>query len=151
MLSAFLSDYIAWVYISALAVIQIAAARSGLAGLLFARNRQRATIVVAGVILLIAAVVYFATEERNQPDTGLGLDANVQALWFAITGFLAAATTLILSSAINHRWGVNHGWSINAGVPPPAGIDWLTRTTFFHALRARTAYRRRSPGERVRV
>ena len=149
MLSAFLFDYIAWVYVSALAVIQIAAARSDLAGLLYARTRPRATTVAGGVAVLVAVALYFTTEERNQPDTGLGLDANVQAFWFAITGSLAVATTLALTSAINHRWGRDHGWRIDAGGPPPAGVAWLSRTTFFHAMRARIAYRRRSPGDQV--
>ena len=144
MLSAFLIDYIAWVFVSALCVIQFAAARSGLWGILYARRWPRATMGVSVLVILAAILWYFTTGERNQPDTGLGLDANVQAFWFAMSGAAAVGATLAVTSLINHRWVNNHGWDCRSGDAPPSGITWLSRTTFFHAIRARVAHSRRS-------
>ena len=151
MSSAFLIDYIVWVYISTLGVIQFAAVRSGLLGMLFIRRWPKATLVATVVTVLSAFTWYFASAERNQPDTGLGLDANVQAFWFATSATLAAGTTLAISSITNYRWGKDHGWDERAGEAPPAGINWLSRTTFFHAIRARLTHARRSPPERAKV
>lgn len=141
MQSAFLMDYIFWVFISTLAVVQFAAARSGIWGMLYAREWPKATQCFALMITIVAFVWYFVTEDRNQPDTGLGLDANVQAFWFAASGAVAVSATLIITSVINHRWGgEGHGWDNLSGEAPPTGIAWLSQTTFFHAIRARIAY-----------
>jgi hypothetical protein len=151
MLSAFLTDYVVWVFISALAVIQIAAAWSGLLGLLYARERPRATIAVSAFVVIVTLVWYFASDARNQPDTGRGLDANVQAFWFAVSSALAVGTTFAAASIVNHRWGTGHGWEPATGEAPPSGISWLSRTTFYHAIRARIRYARRTSADRVGV
>jgi hypothetical protein len=101
------------------------------------------------VVILGAVVWYFATEERNQPDTGLGLDANVQAFWFAVSGSFSVATTLVVTSLINHGWGKDHGWDAVSGAAPPVGVTWLARTTFFHAIKARITYARSSASTRT--
>jgi len=144
MLSAFLIDYIAWVFVSTLCVIQLAAARSGLWGILYARRWPRATMGVSTLVIPAVVLWYFMTGERNQPDTGLGLDANIQAFWFVVSAAAAANVTLVVTSVINHRWGKHHGWDCRSGEAPPSGITWLSRTTFFHAIRARIAHSRRS-------
>jgi hypothetical protein len=150
MLSEFLIDYLLWVFVSTLCVVQFVAARSRLRGILFARRWPRATMAASVLIGLATVVWYFASAERNQPDTGVGLDANIQAFWFAVSAAVAAIATLASTSAINHVWGQNHknhGWDSTSGEAPPAGITWLSRTTFFYALRARIAYSRGPAGK----
>lgn len=137
----FAIDYIVWVFIVTLGVVQTVCAVSGLRGLLFARNAPLRWTAGVGMSLAVAATVwYFLDERRNLPDTTLGLDANVQARWFAISGAFAIALTFLLASAINHRWGAHHGYDPASGDPPPAGMTWLSQTTFYHAIRARIAY-----------
>ncbi len=149
MQTAFLIDYIAWVFVSTIGVTQFVAAQSGLRGMLFARTQPKATMIGSTLVILVAVIWYFASGERNQPDTGLGLDANVQAFWFAMSAAAAAGTTLALTSIINHGWGKNHGWDNQSGEAPPVGLTWLSQTTYFHAIRARIAYRRRQPADRA--
>ena len=137
--SEFLLDYTLWVFLSALGVVQFVAARSGLLGLLFFRRRRRATLLLAPAWVVGAFTWYFASDFRNHPDTTLGLDANEQALWFALGSAVALALTLAVSSAVNHRWGGGHGWDASSGGAPPIGLTWLERTTFARALAARLA------------
>ena len=106
--------------------------------------------MAASVFVVFAAVIwYFIADERNQPDTGLGLDANVQAFWFAMSAAGAVISTLVSTSIINHSWGRNHGWDTRSGEAPPISLTWLSRTTFLHAIRARVAHWRRLPSERA--
>jgi hypothetical protein len=149
--SAFLIDYLLWVFVSTAGVMQFAAARSGLWGVLYVRRWPRATMAASVLVVHAAAVWFFITGERNQPDTGLGLDANVQSFWFAMSAAGAVITTLVATSIINHSWGRNHGWDTQSGQAPPMSLTWLSRTTFFHAIRARISHLRRSSSERVSV
>jgi len=140
----FAVDYIIWVFFSTLGVVQVACAISGLRGVLFVRGAPVRWTVIAGLTLAAAMTVwYFLDEKRNLPDTGLGLDANVQARGFAISGGVAVTLTFLVTSAINHRWGADSGWSPESGAAPPAGFEWLRRTTFLRAIAARVAYTRR--------
>jgi hypothetical protein len=139
--SGFTLDYIIWVFLVVLGVAQAACAAGQLRGVLFFRNASTRTNVIAGLGLAAAVTVwYFLDERRNLPDTGAGLDANVQARWFVIAGGFAVALTFAVTSAINHRWGANHGWRLDSGAPPPQGLGWLSQTTFYRAIRARIAY-----------
>jgi hypothetical protein len=149
MQTAFLIDYIAWVLVSTIGVIQFVAAQSGLRGMLFARSQPKATMTGSTLLVLVAVIWYFASGERNQPDTGLGLDANIQAFWFALSVAAAAGFTLALTSIINHGWGKNHGSDSHSGEMPPVGLTWLSQTTYFHAIRARMAYLRRHSIDRT--
>ena len=45
---------------------------------------------------------------------------------------------MVVSSAVNHRWGADHGWDPDAERWPPAGLGWLERTTFARAIAALT-------------
>ena len=139
--SGFAVDYIEWVFFVVLGVTQAVCAISGLRGVLFLRDAPFRVNLAGGFGMALGATVwYFVDEKRNLPDTGLGLDANVQARWFAISGAFAIALTFLLTSAINHRWGANHGWDPESGEAPPAGFGWLARTTFLRAVLARIAY-----------
>ena len=141
MLSGFALDYVLWVFAVALGVVQAVCAMSGLRGLLFAREAPVRTNATGGLgLAAVATVWYFLDERRNLPDTSVGLDANVQAFWFAVAGAAAIALTLAVTSVVNHRWGADHGWDPSSGAPPPEGLGWLARTTFFRAARARAAF-----------
>lgn len=140
----FAVDYIVWVFFSALGVVQVACAISGLRGVLFVRGAPVRWTVVVGLALAVGMTTwYFLDEKRNQPDTGLGLDANAQARLFVISAGFAVALTFLVTSAINHRWGANSGWDPGSGDPPPEGFEWFRRTTFMRAILARVSYLRR--------
>jgi hypothetical protein len=150
--SGFALDYIAWVFFVTLGVVQAACAVGGLRGLLFVRKAPVREHLIVGLGLAAGVTVwYFLDERRNVPDTGSGLDANVQARWFVVASVFAVALTFIVSSAINHRWGAHHGWRPDSGEPPPEGFGWLSRTTFYHAVRARIAHIRNLRRDRTNV
>jgi len=140
MLSEFVIDYLQWVFFSAFAALQFVAAKNRLRGLMLVREFPLLTMVAALVLMVFAAVVYFVSEPRNQPDGGVGLDANEQGRWFAIAAASAIAVTAIVTSVINHRWGAEHAWDEASGEAPPSGVAWLQRTTFARALAVRVRF-----------
>lgn len=150
--SGFALDYIAWVFFVTLGVVQAACAIAGLRGVLFARNASvRGNVIGWLALAAVATTWYFLDERRNLPDTGAGLDANLQARWFVFTSAFTVALTFTVASIVNHRWGADHGWRLESGEPPPEGFGWLTRTTFYHAIRARIAYLRARRRNRANV
>ena len=133
----FIADYTLWVFLSALGVIQLAAARGGLAGLLFLRRWPRATSYAGAALIVAAFAWFFGSEVRNVPDTVSGLDGNTQFLWFAVGAGGAVAVTFLGASALNDRWGAAHRWDASMRSGPAVGFDRLERTTFVRALCAR--------------
>jgi hypothetical protein len=133
-LSSFAFDYVIFVFGSALGVLQFTFARAGLNGLLFLRPWPRLTQVLALVVVAGTSVWFFGSEPRNIPDTGAGLEANSQAWMFAVATATAGAAIFLITSVIHHRWGRDHGWNSETDAWPPAGVDWLRRTTFARAL-----------------
>ncbi len=129
---SFIADYTLWVFLSALGVIQLVAARGGLSGLLFLRRWPRPTAYAGAALVAASFAWFFGSEVRNLPDTVSGLDGNTQSIWFAVGGVGAAAVTLLGTSAINHRWGA--GYRRDPSTPPTVGFDVLERTTFARAL-----------------
>ncbi len=137
-MSAFEAAYSLWVFTSAIGVVQFAAVRGGLWGLVVFRKRPRFT--QAASVLLVAAsfVWFFASGDRNVPDTGEGIDGVVQARFFAIAAAAAAALLAAVSSIVNHRWGAGgvHDDRLRR-LWPPEGLDCLERTTLARAAAAR--------------
>jgi hypothetical protein len=144
MLPEFAIDYLQWVFVSAFAAFQFVAAKNRLQGLMLVRGFPLLTRVAALALMAVAAIVYFVSEPRNQPDSGLGLDANEQGRWFAIAAATAIMVTMVVTSVVNHRWGAEHGWDEDSGEAPPSGVAWLQRTTFARALTARVRFARRT-------
>ncbi len=134
---SFIADYTLWVFLSALGVLQLVAARSGLAGLLFVRRRPRATAYAGAALVAASFAWFFGSGVRNLPDTVSGLDGVTQSLWFAVAATAAVAVTFLGTSAINHAWGA--GYERDASPPQPAGLDVLEHTTFARALWAAAA------------
>jgi hypothetical protein len=122
----FTLEYTIFVFVGALGTVQLAAAANCLSGMLFYR-RSPLACAVGGLVLVMGAFIwFFASAERNQPDTGLGLDGNNQAFWFAMATLAAVGITMAVASTLNHRWGRRDGL--------PSGIDALRQTTFLRAL-----------------
>ena len=133
----FIADYTLWVFLSALGVLQLVAARSGLSGLLFLRRWPRATAYASAALVAASFAWFFGSGARNLPDTVSGLDGVTQSLWFAVAAVAAVAVTFLGTSAINHRWGARY--RPDPAAPAPAGLDVLERTTFARALWAASA------------
>lgn len=136
--TSFVADYAVLVFVSAVGVLQVVAARSGLLGLLFLRPWPRAN-QAAGAILMLGAFAWFflGGTDRNVPDTDGGLDGNLQARWFAIGGAAAVAFTFAVSSVLNDGWGRASTEPAPAGAWRGEGLTALERTTFARALAAR--------------
>jgi hypothetical protein len=118
----FLSSLIANV-----AVIQLAAIRSGLLGLLFSQNQlfNRITSIVA---LVIPAALFFTWNARNP--TGI-IEGAQQAGLFSLAVLSAGSFTFIMSSLVNHpKFTPPVGTIVN-------GIESLKQMTFFQAIRIR--------------
>ena len=136
---SFIADYTLWVFLSALGVLQFAAARGGFSGLLFLRRWPRATVYASAALVAGSFGWFFGSEARNLPDTVSGLDGVTQSLWFAVGATGAVAVTFLGSSALNHRWGAGYPSDAPTQPRPPAGFDALERTTFVRALWASLA------------
>ncbi len=124
--SAFLIDYLVFVFLASVGVLQFAASLSRLTALLIFRSIPVARVF--GVALAVAAFVwFFVSDTRNVNDFEGGLDANVQALALFVAVLAAVLTTLVVSSLVNIRMD-------GAPASPSEGVDSLRRTTYFRAL-----------------
>lgn len=124
--SPFLIDYLAFVFLASVGVLQFAASLSRLTALLIFRSIPAAR--VSGAALAVAAFIwFFVSDTRNVNDFEGGLDANVQALALFLTVLAAVLATLVVSSLVNIRMD-------GASASPSEGVDSLRRTTYFRAL-----------------
>ncbi|MBI4299073.1 MAG: hypothetical protein HY666_04855 [Chloroflexi bacterium] len=122
----FAQDYYLLIFIASLGVLQIVASYSGLRSILFFKRSSVARL--GGMAAIIAAFVwFFASEPRNINDTRGGLDANNQALLFALASLTAVIATLIGSSLVNVRMRGN-------STSPEDGLEALKETSFLQAL-----------------
>ena len=140
-MTPFEAAYSLWVFTSALGVVQFAAVRSNLHGLVVFRNRPRFTQAASVALVVLSFAWFFASGDRNVPDTGQGLDGVEQARFFAIAGAAAVAVLAAVSSTVNRRWaaGSERAAPADAAEPlwPPEGLDRLERATFASAAAAR--------------
>ena len=139
----FIPAYVLWVFLSALGVLQLTAARSRLTGLLFLRAWPRASGYLGAALAAGAFIWFFGSEARNLPDTASGLDGVTQSFWFAVGAASAVAVTFLGSSVLNRGWGAGYRWDSSTPSGAPAGLDLLERTTFVQALTARISALRR--------
>jgi len=101
----FALDYLLFVFFSAFGVLLLVTAHNRLDGLLLVGRRLS---LVAGALLVTGAFSwFFASDPRNVPDTGAGLDGNEQALLFVIGAGAALVLVLVLSSLRN--WSLVRG------------------------------------------
>ena len=122
----FALEYLLFVFSSALGVLLLVTAYSRLNGLLLV---GRSLSLLAGGLLVVGAFAWFyASEPRNVPDTGAGLDGNEQALLFVAGTGAALVLILILSSLRN--------WSMVKD-PKERGIEALRHASYLRLLSRR--------------
>lgn len=123
-MSDFALDYLAFVFTSAAGVIMAATARSGLDGLLI--TGRRLSYLVSLTLIAGSTWWFFASQPRNVPDTGPGLDGNEQAVLFVLGAGAAMALILIVSSLRN--------WFMEAEAPEESGLDALRSGGYLRTL-----------------
>ena len=118
-------EYLLFIFVASCGVIQLAAVRSGLKGLLFFNRPLVASLF--GVLAIVGASIwFFAIENRNVP----GFEGTQQLGGFSLGASLAIVFTLVVSSIAR------------AGMSPPGmesgheqGFDALRSMTYFQAIR----------------
>ena len=122
----FTVDYLVFVFLVSLGVLQTVAAYTGLKGLLFVKARPLAFLFGVGAVAA-AFLWFYLSEPRNVPDTDGGLDGNQMSGFFALGAGLAVALTLVLSSISNRSMGSD-------GQRFRPGLDALRETNYLRAL-----------------
>ncbi len=129
MATEFTFDYLVLVAVSTAGVVQIAAARNGLEGILLLRRWPRATeVAAASAIVGVFIWFFFGSGERNLPDSVAGLDGVTQGRLFATSAGLTIAAIFALTSVVNERW------ARDATHDGGKGLEALRTTTFARAL-----------------
>ncbi len=124
---AFAADYVLFIFLASLGVVQLAALKNGLKGLYFIRI-PLLNFVAALVLVVGSFVWFFVSEPRNLPDTGGGLDGNQQAMFSVAAAVGAVLFTLATTSLLNAGFG--RGEELKG-----TGLQALRRTNYFIALR----------------
>ena len=137
MWSPFAIDYAILVFFSTLGVMQIVAAVNNLAGIMLLRGRPRLSNWLGSGVIASAFMWFFASDFRNQPDTGAGLEANTQTAMFAVAGGAAVGVTFLVASIVNHVWASANPRESGKDDVPPDGLDVFRRTTFVLAIVSR--------------
>ena len=124
---AFAADYVLFIFLASLGVVQLAALKNGLKGLYFIRI-PLLNFVAALALVVGSFVWFFVSEPRNLPDTGGGLDGNQQAMFSVAAAVGAVLFTLATTSLLNAGFG--RGEELKG-----TGLQALRRTNYFIALR----------------
>jgi len=120
-------EYFLFVFSVSLGVLQLVAAWVRLDGLSFFRRRYLNYIFAAAMVGI--SYWWFFRVDRNIPDTAGGLSGPLLFSFLLAALALAIFLTLIISSAINARWGKSN--------PEDAkeGFEALRSTTYFQAIK----------------
>ena len=124
---SFAADYVLFIFLASLGVVQLAALKNGLKGLYFIRI-PLLNFVAALVLVVGSFVWFFVSEPRNLPDTGGGLDGNQQAMFSVAAAVGAVLFTLATTSLLNAGFGRGEDGR-------GTGLQALRRTNYFIALR----------------
>ena len=124
---SFAADYVLFIFLASLGVVQLAALKNRLKGLYFIRI-PLLNFVAALVLVVGSFVWFFVSEPRNLPDTGGGLDGNQQAMFSVAAAVGAVLFTLATTSLLNA--GLGRGEDGRG-----TGLQALRRTNYFIALR----------------
>jgi len=132
-------DYVIFVFLASIGVIQLAVAHAGLTKILFLKRTPYAYAL--GLTLVVVGFTWFFREgPRHVPDTVGGLDGNDQAARFALSALAAVFFTVMATSALNRRAGDG---------PPPTlhGLEALRDQTYLESLstRLRSLWKERPP------
>ena len=90
-------DYFIYVFVSSIAVIQLAAIKSGLNRLLIIKNKF-VTKLCAFILIPTSAIIFIYSENRIINDYEGGLDANEQFLIFSFACVATFIITCLLTS-----------------------------------------------------
>jgi hypothetical protein len=132
-------QYVLWIAVSTIGLLQATAAYYRWDGLLFFRGRPRLGYVMAAVLIPVSYFWFFSYNQRNVP----GLEGWQLFSRFAEAALLGLAIVLIVSSLLNAGMRSQSGETAPATGAP--GIDALRHDTFFHLIMAAT--RRRAPAD----
>ena len=140
MWSEFAIDYAILVFFSTLGTMQIVAAKNGLVGIMLLRGRPLLSKWLGSGVIAASFAWFFASDFRNLPDTGAGLEANTQTATFALAAGAAVGVSFLAASIVNHRWASSISRDAAGGEAPESGLDVLRRTTFVLAIVARLGH-----------
>ena len=119
-------NYISFIFIASIGVIQLAAVHAGLTKLLFIKSK--ALTYFLGLTLIAAGFTWFFWDGPHHiPDTAGGLDGNDQAARFALSALAAVSFTVLISSMLNRR-------TKGRPTPTPDGLESLRDNTYLEAL-----------------
>lgn len=121
------AEYFISCFIAASAVIQLAAVKGELRGLLFNQAANMNTVLIL-VSLLIPGIFFFTWNARNP--VGI-IEGAQQAGLFSLAVITAGFFTLLVSSLLNHS-----RFTPPPGVPADS-LESLKNMTFFQAIRRR--------------
>ena len=135
MWSGFAIDYSVMVFFATVGTVQIVAAKNALSGIMLLRGRPLLSIWLGSALIAGSLTWFFASDFRNLPDTGPGLEANTQAAVFAIAAGAAVGLTFAAASILNHRWALARAPVTDRA--PVGGMGLFRQTTFVLAVAAR--------------
>ena len=124
-------EYLAFVFVASVGVLQLVAAWAQLKGMIFLKRPALAYLLS---ILLIGGSFYWFLQRDNRIDTVMrqtGLEGSQQFFGFCIGAFLAIVFTMIVSSLIS---AIRHKAQINNNAPSQ-GLDALRYKSYLEALK----------------
>jgi hypothetical protein len=120
-------DYLLFVFMVSLGVLQLVAAWGRLEGLSFFRRRYLGYILAA--VMVGFGYWLFFRVDRNIPDTEGGLSGPWLFSYLVAALAISILLTLIISSLVKARWGRSNPERGNAG------LEALKTMTYFQALK----------------
>ena len=94
-------DYIFFVFLASVGVLQIAATHAGLTGMLFTRNRWLTYILSIGLMVATFWSFFVRDDRINTIMRHTGLEGSGQFYYFCVGAFAAVVFTMALSSLIH--------------------------------------------------
>lgn len=125
------SEYLLFIFLASVGVLQLVAARSGLKGLLFIRRPVLAYLLSLSAIAGSYWWFFFRDCRIDTVMRRSGLEGAQQFYFFCVGAFLALAFTLVASSLIGAVRARGHSMD-NPGCK---GLDALRETSPFEAVR----------------
>jgi hypothetical protein len=116
-------EYSVPIFLSVCAILQLAAVRNNLRGLLFFKLRGL-TIAICTLVLIASAAFFFTWNYFNAIGV---IEGSQQAEFFALSGTLGLLFSLLISSAINRSLQPS-------GNPLRSGFQALENATFIQLL-----------------
>jgi hypothetical protein len=123
-------EYILWITLSTIGLLQAIAAYYRWDGLLFFRGHPRFGYLISAILIPGSYFWFFSFRERDVP----GLEGWQLFSRFALAACLGLAIVLVASSVLNARMRAQSGEAISSA--DPQGVDALRNDTFVHLMLA---------------